>query len=214
MQSLDYRIAQVEHEIRTLSGELATACAQTDDPSDPKLIELDRRLDETKATLRRLRSIQEHQIVGSTAKQRETDKQERAEAFQRASEFAAARVAIGKKLDAQLAGIGKLLAEWEAVGVECRKAAGAVHRPTADNFDYFMLDVATGRSGSLVVAFDMALRCAGIGLVGIPFNGTAPPSKVSTTNMADAAALAHTRLQALMDGHLRTWGDVQEGSAQ
>lgn len=207
-QSIDYRIATVEHEIRTISGELATACAQTDDPSDPKLIELDRRLDETRATLRRLQSIQAHQIVGHTAKQRETAKQDRATAFQRAVELAALRIGLAKKVDAQLAALGKLLTEWEQLGKECRDAVGTLHRPS-DDWDHYLFDLANGNVGSIVVAFDNALRCAGVGLVGIPFLGTQPPSTRSTTNMADAAALAHKRLQGSMEGHLRTWGDVQ-----
>lgn len=205
-KTLDRRIAEAQHQLRTLQDEVATVCARIDDPDDPELVELDKQVDVARATIRRLETIKENQKKTISIEERARRKQERADAYKRAISLAQSRIALAGKLEAEFAKIGTLLQEWAALGEQCRGAVGSVHRQS-DNFDYHLFDVAYGRNGNMVVALDTAMSRAGIGSVGIPLPGMSSTPAGLQTSLTEAAEASVKKLEGIMQGHLASYGE-------
>lgn len=207
-KTLEYRIAEAQHVLRTLQCEIAEACNRTTDPDDPALVELDQRIEATKATIRRLDAIQVSQKNTISAEEHARQKQERAEAYQRAVALAHDRVDLAGKLEASIADIGVLLKEYAAIGEQCRNAVGRVHRDTVHGvFDYQLFDLAYGRNGSMVVALDTAMSCAGIGSVGIPIPGTTSVPAGLQCYLVESAKANAKKIEVCLKSHLASYGE-------
>lgn len=205
-KTLDRRIAEAQHQLRTLKGELAEACACTNDPDDQELVKLDKQIDATQGTIRRLEAIKENQRNAISAEERARQKQERADAYRNAISLAQDRIALAGKLEAEFAKVGALLEEWAALGEQCRGAVGIVHRES-DTFDYHLFDVAYGRNGSVVVALDAVMCRAGIGSVGIPMPGASSVPSFQQATLTEAAKMSVKKLEGILQGHLTSYGE-------
>ncbi|HNQ56825.1 MAG TPA: hypothetical protein PKH27_04805 [Candidatus Desulfobacillus denitrificans] len=205
-KTLDRRIAEAQHHLRTLQGEIAEACNRTTDPDDPTLVELDKQIEATQATIRRLETIQTNQKNVISAEERARQKKARADAYRRAVTLAKSRIELAGKLEAEISKVGVLLKEWAAIGEQCRDAVGQVHR-VSDSFDYHLFDLAYGRNGSMVVALDTVIGRAGIGRVGIPLPGMSDVPRSMQSTLVETATVCVAKIEGLMQGHLASYGE-------
>ncbi len=205
-KTLDRRIAEAQHHLRTLQGEIAEACNRTTDPDDPALVALDKQIDAAQATLRRLETIQANQKNTISADERARQKKERATAYRQAIALAQARVELAGKLETEIAKVGALLKEWGAIGEQCRDAVGQVHR-VSDTFDYHLFDLAYGRNGSMVVALASVMGRAGVGRVGIPIPGLTDVPAGLQSSLVEAAKVGVKKIEGVLQGHLASYGE-------
>jgi len=205
-KTLDRRIAEAQHHLRTLQGEIAEACNRTTDPDDPTLVELDKQIDGVQATIRRLETIQANQKNTVSAEERAREKKHRAAAYRQAIALTQARVDLAGKMESEILKVGALLKEWAAIGEQCREAVGQVHR-VSDTFDYHLFDLAYGRNGSMLVALASVMGRAGVGRVGIPIPGLTDVPVGLQSSLVEAAKLSAKKIEGCMQGHLASYGE-------
>lgn len=205
-QTIERRIAEAQHHLRTLQGKMIEACGRIGDPDDPELVEIDSQIDVTQATIRRLETIQASQKNALSAEARARQKKERAAAYRKAIELAKARVELAGRLEAEVAKVGVLLKEWAAIGEQCRDAVGQVHR-VSNTFDYSLFDLAYGRNGSVVVAFDTILGNAGVGTVGIPIPGASGVPRGLQSSLVEVSKMSVKKIEGTLQNHLSSYGE-------
>lgn len=205
-KTIEYRLAEARHHLRNLQAELAEACNHHGDPDAPEILALDRQIEEATAAIRRLEAFEVHSKTRVSTEELERERQNRKASRRKVIALAKQRIPVAGRLDAKFAEIGGLLQEWAAIGVECRNAAGQVHRES-QSFDYHMFDLAFGRNGTAAVALASAMTRAGVGQTGIPLEGVPTVPLGSQCSLVTAAELQVKKLEVLLEGHLKSYGE-------
>lgn len=204
---IDRLLAEAQHELVRLNDEMQRLAMSCDDPNDPALVELDEKISSARKAIGRLELLAANRAKGITAEQRAAMKANRRTDAQKVMQLAKARIALAAKLDAELAKVGTLLAEWGSLGRECRATFGGVHRPSPD-FDYLALDYASGSNGAIVGALESVLQTIGLGVVGIPLDQQFQRPKDMRQSLTEAAKHNAARLEGILQGHRFGHGDI------
>jgi Fe-S oxidoreductase len=204
---IDRLLAEAQHELGTLNAEMQRVAANTDNPNDPALIEIDEKITSARKAIKRLELLAANRAKGITAEQRAARKAARRVAALKVMSLAQSRIDLAAKLDTELARVGTLLAEWASLGHECRAAFSSVHRPSPD-FDYLALDYASGSNGAIVGALESVLQAAGVGVVGIPLEQQFLRPKDMRQSLTEAAKHNAARMEGMLQGHRFGHGDI------
>ena len=188
MVDINAALTEKQNQLAALEAQAAQLTATVTDPNDPKLVEVDTQIEQTKAAIRRLERFAQGQVTQHSAAQLAERRAEREKAYTDAIRAATDRIPLAEKIDATFAKLGALLKQWDELGIVCQNNAAAIHGDDAmPTWQHTLTDAARGNNSSFTGAMEWALHKHQIGNVGIylPWEQRRPIGESYT--MAEAA---------------------------